>query len=30
MKAEINGMQMNTSKWIKNEDARAGQSMKCR
>ena len=30
MKAEINGMQMNTSKWTKNEYARVGQSPKCR
>ena len=30
MKAEINGMQMNTSKLIKNENARAEQTRKYR
>lgn len=30
MKAEINGMEMNTNKWIKNEYARVGQYPKCR
>jgi hypothetical protein len=29
MKAEINGMEMNTNKWIKNEYARVVQYPKC-